>query len=147
MTLDSFSLGAMDVLEVDRGKDPWNPNEMTIERMHRWLKEAHRVLSPNGLLISISFAQPHFRRLLFDAKGYSWIVRDVPYTTELAADVEGIWQYFAYFARKGERPSQLRYERPDLNQDLTEEEKRGCKEELEHEYLDSEDFLFRIQGD
>ena len=52
----------MDVLETDSGKDPWNPNPATLERLHRWLAEAHRVLAPQGRLISLSFAQPHFRR-------------------------------------------------------------------------------------
>ena len=57
-----ISIGAMDVLEVDSGKDPWNPNPATLERLHKWLAEAHRVLAPQGVLISLSFAQPHFRR-------------------------------------------------------------------------------------
>jgi len=156
--------GAMDVLEVDRGKDPWHPNERTTERMHRWLAECHRILAPGGLLISLSFAQPHFRRLAFDAKGYSWIVRDLAYTTEesytAAADsdsaegapalakVKGIWEYFIYFARKGERDPDGAYSRREAGRGNGEDDGDGAgrwalgvdEEDLE----DREDFLMQM---
>ncbi len=179
--------GAMDVFEVDRGKDPWHPNERTTERMHRWLAECHRVLAPGGMLISLSFAQPHFRRLLFDAEGYSWIVRDLAYTTEesftpsaasAGADststvtaattanttsasagdggsggsgevkVKGIWEYFIYFARKGQRDPNRVYCRRQMGRSGSGGEGEGAggwalgvdEEDLE----DKEDFLLQI---
>jgi ubiquinone/menaquinone biosynthesis C-methylase UbiE len=165
--------GAMDVLETDSGKDPWNPNPATLERLHRWLAEAHRVLAPQGRLISLSFAQPHFRRLLFDAKGYTWIVEESAYTTESESTesaesgreakaeegkakekVRGIWEYFIYFAKKGSRSGLEPYDRKSAEQQgnnssapLSEAEKRGCKEAFTKEDLeDREDFLFQIGG-
>ena len=59
--------GAMDVFETDRGEDPWHSNPLCTKRMHAWLSEAHRVLSPSGLLVSVSFAQPHFRSVASSA--------------------------------------------------------------------------------
>lgn len=150
--------GAMDVLEVDGGKDPWHPNPKTLERMHAWLAEAHRVLSDQGVLVSISFAQPHFRRLLFDSQGYTWIVETESYTTTLGStenqEAQGgcdgsFWEYFIYFARKGARSPSLAHQRESGVGDRSEADRKGCKEDYEHEILDQEDFLFRIgcQGD
>ena len=52
---------------------------------------------------------------------------------------EGGWEYFIYFARKGGRTG---------GAGLDGETARGCKDEdYQHEYMDEEDFLLRIQGD
>mmetsp|Transcript_1068 Transcript_1068/g.4061 ORF Transcript_1068/g.4061 Transcript_1068/m.4061 type:complete len:279 (-) Transcript_1068:4-840(-) len=146
--------GAMDVLEVDGGRDPWNPNPLSLQRMHRWLSEAHRTLADSGVLISISFAQPHFRRLLYDAEGYTWIVETESYTTASAGGAsdgrvadggeEGsssFWEYYVYYARKGGRSPLSRHQREGGAST------EGCKEDCTHEILDSEDFLLHIGVD
>jgi SAM-dependent methyltransferase len=50
----------MDAIMVDEG-DPWNPNENCILQADMYCKEMSRVLKPGGILLQISFAQPHFR--------------------------------------------------------------------------------------
>ncbi|XP_021896713.1 methyltransferase-like protein 13 [Carica papaya] len=63
--------GTMDVLFVDGG-DPWNPQPATVTKVMAMLEGVHRVLKADGLLISISFGQPHFRRPLFTAPEFNW---------------------------------------------------------------------------
>uniref|UniRef100_A0A7N2RDK6 Methyltransferase domain-containing protein n=1 Tax=Quercus lobata TaxID=97700 RepID=A0A7N2RDK6_QUELO len=65
--------GTMDVLFVDSG-DPWNPRPETVNKVMAMLEDAHRVLKPDGIFISISFGQPHFRRPLFDSPKFTWSV-------------------------------------------------------------------------
>ena len=152
--------GAHDVLEVDAGKDPWNPNPETRVRVLRWLSEAHRVLTEDGMLISVSFQQPHFRKPLFDAAGYTWRVKHSPYTTETTNEEgevqqQGFWEYFVYFAKKGQRDASRAYQQSSSDRgsgaDADDDEgegRGGCKKlDLEHEYMDEEDYLFRIGGD
>ena len=60
---------------------------------------------------------------------------------------EGGWEYFIYFARKGGRSGGSAHARTG-GAGLDEETARGCKDEdYQHEYMDEEDFLLRIQGD
>ena len=59
--------GTFDVLMVDN-KDPWDPCPSVRARLRSALAEAHRVLSPSGCLLSITFAGPHFRRPLLLAR-------------------------------------------------------------------------------
>ena len=60
---------------------------------------------------------------------------------------EGGWEYFIYFARKGGRSGGSAHVRSG-GASLDGETARGCKDEdYQHEYMDEEDFLLRIQGD
>jgi hypothetical protein len=45
-----------DCLFVDSG-DPWSPKPEVGQRVMKMLEEAHRVLTPAGLFISIAFGQ------------------------------------------------------------------------------------------
>lgn len=51
---------SMDALLVDEGS-VWDPNESVISSVDKMCQEMSRVLSPNGIFLQISFAQPHFR--------------------------------------------------------------------------------------
>lgn len=51
---------SMDALCVDE-KDVWDPLEGVIENVHLMCTDISRILKPNGIFLSLSFAQPHFR--------------------------------------------------------------------------------------
>lgn len=80
-------------------KDPWDPTPEVRGRFRSALTEAHRVLSPAGCLLSITFAGPHFRRpLLKGAAGeFSWRV-----ASDTFGEGDG-WYYYLYTLRKGLR--------------------------------------------
>lgn len=83
--------GTMDVLFVNSG-DPWNPRPETVAQVKAMLEGVHRVLKLDGIFISISFGQPHFRRPLFDAPNFTWSV-------EWSTFGDG-FHYFFYVLRK-----------------------------------------------
>lgn len=121
--------GTMDVLFVDSG-DPWNPQPETVTKVMAMLEGVHRVLKPNGIFISISFGQPHFRRPLFDAPEFTW---SVEWSTFGDA-----FHYFFYVLKKGKRSSDGKqcsenFKMPSIS--------------LLHEELESEDYIFRTTID
>ncbi|RVW48426.1 Endothelin-converting enzyme 2 [Vitis vinifera] len=121
--------GTMDVLFVDSG-DPWNPLPETVSKAMATLQGVHRVLKPDGVFISISFGQPHFRRPLFEAPDFTW-------SFEWSTFGDG-FHYFFYLLKKGRRtsngggPSQ-RIEMPSMS--------------LFQDELESEDYIFRTNID
>lgn len=121
--------GTMDVLFVDSG-DPWNPRPATVNKVMTMLQGIHRVLKSDGIFISITFGQPHFRRPLFEATEFTWSV-------EWSTFGDG-FHYFVYILRKGRRS-------PDCS---------GNTEKIDvpsisffHEELDDENFIFRTNLD
>eukprot|EP01018_Ginkgo_biloba_P032051 Gb_17789 [translate_table: standard] len=118
--------GTMDVLLVDSG-DPWNPNPETVSKVNAMLTGVHRVLTPEGVFISISFGQPHFRRPLFEAAGFTW-------SMEWSTFGDG-FHYFFYTLKKGTRTL-------SFNRERKEEKFDGNASCLFQDHLDSEDFLF-----
>lgn len=117
--------GTMEVLFVDSG-DPWNPRPATVTKVMQMLKGVHRVLKPDGVFISISFGQPHFRRPFFDAPEFTW-------SLEWNTFGDG-FHYFVYVLKKGKRTL----------------ESEGTTEKLERpsiclfqDELESEDYIFR----
>jgi len=119
--------GTMDVLLVDSG-DPWNPKPETVSKVNAMLKGVHRVLTPEGIFISISFGQPHFRRPLFEAAGFTWSMQWNTFG-------DG-FHYFFYTLKKGTRKA-------SFNQDKREKEVNGNSPSLYQEHLDSENYLFQ----
>lgn len=116
--------GTMDVLFVDSG-DPWNPNPATVSKAMAMLRGVHRVLKSDGIFISITFGQPHFRRPLFNASEFTWSV-------DWNTFGDG-FHYFFYVLRKGRRSS----------------ESNGLTEKVEmspvslfHDELETEDYIF-----
>ncbi|KAF7127056.1 hypothetical protein RHSIM_Rhsim11G0172700 [Rhododendron simsii] len=121
--------GTMDVLFVDSG-DPWNPQAATVSKAMAMLRGVHRVLKPDGIFISITFGQPHFRRPIFTAPEFTWSV-------EWNTFGDG-FHYFFYILRKGRRSSESnglmeKFEMPSVS--------------LFHDELETEDYLFRTNLD
>lgn len=115
--------GTMDVLFVNSG-DPWDPKPETKKLVSSMLENVHRVLSPNGVFISISFSQPHFRRLVFEDEKYSWSMKWNTFG-------DG-FHYFFYSLRKGthKKPSEFTSSR---NMEL----------DLVQEHMNKEDYLLQ----
>ncbi|XP_057550395.1 uncharacterized protein LOC130828427 [Amaranthus tricolor] len=86
--------GTMDVLFVDSG-DPWKPKAETVKKVKAMLQGIHRVLKPDGVFISISFGQPHFRRPLFETLDFTWSMKWSTFG-------DG-FHYFFYTLKKGTR--------------------------------------------
>ncbi|XP_020591052.1 endothelin-converting enzyme 2 [Phalaenopsis equestris] len=120
--------GTMDVLYVDSG-DPWNPRSDTVSKVMQMLTGVHKVLKPDGIFISISFGQPHFRRQLFEAPCFTWSV-------EWKTFGEG-FHYFVYTLKKGRRSCESKY--PSIDDACV---VPGMS--LIHDELDDEDFIFRV---
>ncbi|XP_057964242.1 uncharacterized protein LOC131155253 isoform X2 [Malania oleifera] len=117
--------GTMDVLFVDSG-DPWSPQPATVAKVMAVLQGVHRVLKPDGIFISISFGQPHFRRPLFVAPEFTW-------SFEWSTFGDG-FHYFFYVLKKGKRSSNgvescKKFDTPSI-----------C---LFQDELENEDYLFR----
>nr|GMD07116.1 methyltransferase-like protein 13 [Ipomoea batatas] len=121
--------GTMDVLFVDSG-DPWNPHPVTVDKVMAMLKEVHRVLKPDGIFISITFGQPHFRRRFFNDPEFTWSIEWSTFGET--------FHYFFYILKKGQRSSES-YEPVKAS------EKPSMS--LFHEELDGEDFIFRTNID
>ncbi|KAL5790857.1 hypothetical protein ACOSQ2_005745 [Xanthoceras sorbifolium] len=122
--------GTMDVLFVDSG-DPWNPRPETVTKVMAMLEGVHRVLKPDGIFISISFGQPHFRRPFFNAPRFTWSFEWITFG-------DG-FHYFFYISRKGRR---------SLNcEESCEKHEQPSSINLLHEELESEDYIFRMNID
>uniref|UniRef100_A0A0D9XT75 Uncharacterized protein n=1 Tax=Leersia perrieri TaxID=77586 RepID=A0A0D9XT75_9ORYZ len=131
---ESFDLvvekGTMDVLFVDSG-DPWNPNPDTVDNVMKMLEGIHKVLKPEGIFVSITFGQPHFRRRFFEAPEFTWSV-------EWSTFGDG-FHYFFYILKKGKRSldsiadQHTQPTTPSIN--------------MFHEELESEDYIFRTNVD
>lgn len=121
--------GTMDVLFVDSG-DPWNPHPATVEKVMKMLHEIHRVLKPEGIFISITFGQPHFRRRFFSHPEFTW---SVDWNT-----FGETFHYFLYILKKGQRSSES-----------VECGEKTCNPSISlyHDELEGEDYLFRTNID
>ncbi|KAJ7514629.1 hypothetical protein O6H91_23G052900 [Diphasiastrum complanatum] len=117
--------GVMDVLFVNSG-NPWNPSLKTKERVTAMLREAHRVLKPRGVFISIAFGQPHFRRPFFEAIGFSWSMQYATFGDN--------FHYFLYTLRKGTK-------KLDVASTLPPVEDKLAIADLVQEHMDNEDYL------
>ncbi|KAA3463537.1 methyltransferase-like protein 13 [Gossypium australe] len=117
--------GTMDVLFVDSG-DPWNPQPTTISKVMAMLEGVHKVLKPNGIFISITFGQPHFRKPFFHNAKFTWSV-------EWSTFGDG-FHYFFYILRKGRR---------SLDDEDSIEKIQMPSISLYHEELEGEDYIFR----
>lgn len=121
--------GTIDVLFVDSG-DPWNPKAETVIKVMKTLKGVHRVLKKDGIFISISFGQPHFRRPLYGAEEFTWSV-------EWKTFGDG-FHYFFYILKKGTKS----LDGKGSNEKLAVPSLCLLQDELE-----GEDFIFRADVD
>ncbi|NXS94877.1 EFMT4 methyltransferase, partial [Jacana jacana] len=89
--------GTLDVFMVEE-TDPWHVSPRAAAEMHRALAEVSRVLRPGGCFISITFAQPHFRKPHLAQESFGWSLRHVP-----CGDGDpSAFHYFLYVMRKGQ---------------------------------------------
>jgi hypothetical protein len=105
--------------------------------------QAHRVLAPDGVLISVSFGQPHFRvPLLLACRGHSWDCR-----VERFGDA---FDYYVYVLRKGRRQTAAEHKQQnsDVGADLLEvalgpqvRVRSPDQEAPMHEHMDDESYL------
>ncbi|CAI5995892.1 unnamed protein product [Closterium sp. NIES-65] len=86
--------GVLDVLFVD-SDSPWHVPPPTVQRVHTALSQAHRVLTPHGRLLSITFGQPHFRRPLYEASHLTWTLQHTAFGDS--------FHYFLLHLAKGAR--------------------------------------------
>ncbi|XP_010892908.1 EEF1A lysine methyltransferase 4 [Esox lucius] len=123
--------GTLDAMLVEE-KDPWNVSQDTACLIDQVLKEICRVLKPGGRFLSVTFAQPHFRKRLYARHDYGWSVRTCSYG-------DG-FQYFLYVLTKGEKlsPEDAALERRLL------EEAQALPTEVRTQESDTEAFLDSI---
>ncbi|XP_062409946.1 EEF1A lysine methyltransferase 4 isoform X2 [Sardina pilchardus] len=124
--------GTLDAMLVDE-KDPWRVSEETARLMHQILKEVSRVLKPGGRFVSVTFAQPHFRKRLYARAEYGWSVQHQTYG-------EG-FHYFLYVLTKG---AELSEEDAALEQRVRLEAEAPPTDAVRLEDTESEDFLTNI---
>lgn len=120
--------GTMDVLFVNGG-DPWNPKPETKELVSSFLEGVHRVLSSDGVFISVSFGQPHFRRLVFEDEKFSWSIR-----WNTFGDA---FHYFFFILRKGSRE-------PSSVSTLSKSFQRNAEVDMVQEHMNKEDYLLQM---
>lgn len=119
--------GTLDVFLVDN-VDPWHVTPVIAARVSRVLKEIHRVLTPTGALLSVTFAAPHFRRPLLAAGRFTWRVDCDTFGDE--------WAYHFYSCRKGLKGE----EEVDASAAPL---KAAAPRDSMHEGMDEPDFLAR----
>ena len=111
--------------QVDN-KDPWNPDPAVRARVATVLRECHRVLSPAGCLLSITFAAPLLRGPLLADGAFTWRCRHDVFGTD--------WHYYFYTLRKGLKRADEREEPPAA-------EPQAPRESMAHEHMDDPDCL------
>lgn len=86
--------GTLDSLLVDES-DPWNMTKENQVKINNILKNISKILKPNGLFISITFAQPHFRVPIYANHDYNWSIKEFT--------IGETFHYFVYVMKKGEK--------------------------------------------
>ncbi|XP_035987102.1 EEF1A lysine methyltransferase 4 [Fundulus heteroclitus] len=122
----------LDAIMVEE-KSPWEVSPETSTFIHQALTEISRCLKPGGRFISVTFAQPFFRKRLYARSEYNWSVRHDSYG-------EG-FEYFVYVMTKGE---QLSPEDAAQEKKLLEEAKSQPASIPTSQDEDSNDFLCNI---
>ena len=97
---------------------------------------ACRVLTPGGMFLSITFAQPHFRRPLLLADQLSWNMQH----TAFNQDDDGMHHHF-YAMQKGARTdADIAYQLAGYSPEL-----HAIEGGISQTHVDSEDFMSFIQ--
>lgn len=132
--------GTLDALLVDE-KSPWNLSEENSIKMDKILERISQLLKDNGVFISITFAQPHFRKPMYALDKYNWSIE--------THTVGETFHYFIYVMRKGQKldPSDKEfYCRRNLNKSDSNNNHTLSKDSYVEEDF-NEDFLLQIQAD
>lgn len=123
----------LDALMVEE-KTPWEVSPPTARFMQQTLSEISRCLKPGGRFISITFAQPFFRKRLLARSEYDWSIKHLSYG-------EG-FEYFVYVMTKGEELSPAD---AALEEKLLEVSEPSHIIITEAQHQDDEDFLSNIE--
>lgn len=86
----------LDAIMVNE-RTPWEVSSQTACSIHQALTEISRCLKPRGRFVSVTFAQPFFRKRLYARTEYKWSIKHQSYG-------EG-FEYFVYVMTKGEKLS------------------------------------------
>ncbi|KAK5859903.1 hypothetical protein PBY51_021420 [Eleginops maclovinus] len=86
----------LDAIMVEE-KSPWEVSPDTACFIHQALTEISRCLKPGGRFVSVTFANPLFRKRLYARTEYNWSIKKYSYG-------EG-FEYFLYVMTKGEELS------------------------------------------
>ncbi|CAG2245881.1 EEF1AKMT4 [Mytilus edulis] len=129
--------GTLDALMVHE-KDPWNISEETEKTIENVLTQVRTVLKADGKFISVTFAQPHFRKPHYARTVFDWSVEQKHFGQN--------FHYYYYVMQKGSKLSV---------EDITKENERTAKKlqnmteedkTIEYlEYEDNENFLNGIE--
>ncbi|PVG01922.1 S-adenosyl-L-methionine-dependent methyltransferase, partial [Serendipita vermifera] len=84
--------GTMDAMLAVKG-DVWDPPESAVQDCNKEVDEVLRVLRPDGLLLYLTFGQPHFRKRYLTKENTSLEVRTLG----------DMFHYFLYILRKAPR--------------------------------------------
>ena len=128
--------GTLDAVLVEE-KDPWYISDKGFDLIQAALDETSRVLKRGGRFISITFAQPHFRKQLYCRSRYDWNYEMVPVKSENS------FEYFVYIMTKNAPLS-----KKDKEYELSIIEKRKKSNSGDKVFTvtvdDNEDFLSNI---
>lgn len=126
--------GTMDVLFVDND-NPFDPKTEVKERVFKMLHETHRVLKSDGIFISVTFAQPHFRKPFLLSKQFSWNI-------SISTFGEG-FHYFVYTMHKSLRTAEdqpVPFGWPSRESAVP---SGFADATMQHDHMDQEDYLLR----
>ncbi|XP_056246287.1 EEF1A lysine methyltransferase 4 [Seriola aureovittata] len=127
----------LDAIMVEE-KSPWDVSPQTACFVHQALTEISRCLKPGGRFVSVTFAQPFFRKRLYARTEYNWSIKQYSYG-------EG-FQYFVYVMTKGEQlsPEDAALEKKLLEKNQLEDTKSTPTRIATTQNEDNEDFLSNI---
>ena len=95
-----------------------------------------RVLRPAGVFISVTFAQPHFRKPFLLSKQFDW-------NMSISTFGES-FHYFVYVMRKGQRTDEDKPVPFGWPTKATTGFSGITDSSMQHEHMDQDDFLLRI---
>lgn len=128
--------GTLDALMVHE-RDPWNISEETEKTIETVLHQVRSVLKTGGKFVSITFAQPHFRKPHYARQLFEWSVEQKHFGDN--------FHYYYYVMQKGKT---LSVKDIDNEKERIQKKLNDMKEEhAEVKYLeinDSDDFLNAI---
>lgn len=123
--------GTLDALLVDE-KDPWSLSETNSIKIDNILNRISRLLKHNGCFISITFAQPHFRKPMYAVSKYNWSVELVT--------IGDTFHYFVYVMTKGQPLTE--HDTPNLGTHLPQTTSKKLVNLSENDVFSVENDLF-----
>lgn len=120
-TLDTF---------VVKEKSPWTLSPSTLSLIDKVLGEVSRVLTRDGLFVSISFSQPIHRAPLYSCPAYGWNIESI-------SEIGQEFHHHLYMMKKGLPPDQAAhvssYEPPIVTKSTGTSSEMDAGDELEND--------------